>query len=175
MKYSNKEQQLINALHFGDFLNQEPVVTYRALALHCFSKNLQNCLADSVRRCYNAMTEGTPYRLTKEFDDLIEFPIGQTDYIDDKMVIVNGVSYTKTQPVPEDYNTIIIGGVKYQRVVEEPKPQTLFQHLNSFDMVCPEFVCNIVRGWLIDHTIIETEDAEKVTFTIHKEQLQTPK
>jgi len=28
---------------------------------------------------------------------------------------------------------------------------------------------------LIDHTVIETEDAEKVTFTILKEQLQTPK
>ena len=73
MKYSEKEQQLINALHFGDFLNQEPAVTYRALALHCFSKNLQNYLADNVRRCYNALQEGTPYRLTKEFDDLIEF------------------------------------------------------------------------------------------------------
>jgi len=74
MNYSQKEQKLINSLHFGDFLNQEPAVTYRALALHCFSKNLQNYLADSVRRCYNALQEGTPYRLTKEFDDLIEFP-----------------------------------------------------------------------------------------------------
>jgi hypothetical protein len=74
MTYSSKEQQLINALHFGDFLNQEPAVTYRALALYCFSKNLQNYLADNVRRCYNAMTEGAPYRLTQEFDDLIEFP-----------------------------------------------------------------------------------------------------
>jgi hypothetical protein len=71
MKYSNKEQQLINALHFGDFLNQEPAVTYRALALHCFSKGLQGYLAESVRKCYNALQEGTPYRLTKEFDNLI--------------------------------------------------------------------------------------------------------
>jgi hypothetical protein len=38
-----------------------------------------------------------------------------------------------------------------------------------------EGICNIVRGWLIDNTVIETEDEEKVTFTIHKEQLQTPK
>lgn len=80
-KYSDKEQQLINALGFGDFLNQEPATTYRTVALHCFSKNLRGPLADSVRKCYNAMTEGTPYRLTQEFDDLIEFPIGQTDYI----------------------------------------------------------------------------------------------
>jgi hypothetical protein len=80
MKYSNKEQQLINALHFGDFLNQEPATTYRTLALHCFSKGLQGSLADSVRRCYNAMTEGTPYRLTQEFDDLIEFPKEEPEY-----------------------------------------------------------------------------------------------
>jgi hypothetical protein len=79
MKYSDKEQQLINALHFGDFLNQEPLTTYRTLALHCFSKGLQGSLAESVRRCYNSLQEGTPYRLTQEFDDLIEFPIGQTE------------------------------------------------------------------------------------------------
>jgi hypothetical protein len=71
MKYSNKEQQLINALHFGDFLNQEPAVTYRALALHCFSKGLQGYLAESVRKCYNAMIYQTPHRLTEEFDNLI--------------------------------------------------------------------------------------------------------
>ena len=92
MKYSNKEQQLINALHFGDFLNQEPAVTYRALALHCFSKGLQGYLAESVRKCYNAMTEGTPYRLTKEFDNLItlsyedlELRIQQSGMNDDKL------------------------------------------------------------------------------------------
>lgn len=75
---------------------------------------------------------------------------------------------------------IEIGGVKYQRVKEQ-KPKTLFTELNrqltqsnigDDDMYD---VCDIVRGWLIDHTIIETEDEEKVTFTIHKEQLQTPK
>ena len=38
-----------------------------------------------------------------------------------------------------------------------------------------ENICNIVRGWLIDQTVIESEDAKKVTFTIHKEQLQRPK
>jgi hypothetical protein len=92
MKYSNKEQQLINALHFGDFLNQEPAVTYRALALHCFSKVLQGYLAESVRKCYNAMTEGAPYRLTKEFDNLItlsyedlELRIQQLGMNDDKL------------------------------------------------------------------------------------------
>jgi hypothetical protein len=83
--------------------------------------------------------------------------------------------YRKSQMTNQQLPDIIeIGGVKYQRV-EEPKPQTLFQHLNSFGIVGAEGICNIVRGWLIDNTVIETEDAEKVTFTIHKEQLQTPK
>jgi hypothetical protein len=84
-KYSEKEQRLLYALRFEDFLNQEPAVTYRTIALHCFSKNIQNYLADNVRRCYNALQEGTPYRLTEEFDDLIEFPNGRTtrEYMDD--------------------------------------------------------------------------------------------
>jgi hypothetical protein len=71
MKYSEKEQQLINALHFGDFLNQEPLETYRTLALYCFSQSLQGSLAESVRKCYNAMIYQTPHRLTEEFDNLI--------------------------------------------------------------------------------------------------------
>ena len=73
-KYSDKEQRLIYALRFEDFLDQEPAVTYRTLALHCFSQNLQNYLSDNVRRCYNALQRGEPYRLTEAFDDLIEFP-----------------------------------------------------------------------------------------------------
>jgi hypothetical protein len=88
MKYSNKEQQLINALGFGDFLNQEPLETYRTLALYCFSQGLQGYLAESVRKCYNAMIYQTPHRLTEEFDDLIEFPIGQTDYIEFKSTAI---------------------------------------------------------------------------------------
>jgi hypothetical protein len=88
MKYSDKEQQLINALGFGDFLNQEPLETYRTLALYCFSQGLQGYLAESVRKCYNAMIYQTPYRLTREFDDLIEFPIGQTYYIEFKSTAI---------------------------------------------------------------------------------------
>jgi hypothetical protein len=77
---------------------------------------------------------------------------------------------TNQQPL----DIIEIGGVKYQRI-EEPKPQTLLEYFNSFGIIGAEGICNIVRGWLIDNTVIETEDAERVTFTIHKEQLQTPK
>ncbi len=76
-----------------------------------------------------------------------------------------------------DENTVKIEGVEYKKV-EKPKPQTLYDALCEKDngfIVSKKTTCDIVRGWLIDHTVIETEDAEKVTFTIHKEQLQTPK
>jgi hypothetical protein len=111
-------------------------------------------------------------------------PKHHVDYLDERMVIVNGVSYTRIEPTPivihEDENTIVVGGVKYQKVEKEP-PKALFtelsrqltqSHIGDDDMYD---VCDIVRGWLIEHTVIETEDEEKVTFTIHKEQLQTPK
>jgi hypothetical protein len=111
-------------------------------------------------------------------------PKYNVEYLNEKMVIVNGVSYTKKEPTPiviqKDKNTIVVGGVKYQKV-EKESPKALFTELSrqltqsdigDYDMYD---VCDIVRGWLIDHTVIETEDEEKVTFTIHKEQLQTPK
>ena len=88
-------------------------------------------------------------------------------------------NYTKiTSTYPIDDDVVEINGVKYQRIVEKPKPQTLYRTLiqkTGFSRQGCENICNIVRCWLIDHAIIETEDAEKVTFTIHKEQLQTPK
>jgi hypothetical protein len=78
------------------------------------------------------------------------------EYLDDKMVIVNGIQYQR---------------------VEEQKPQTLYDAFceDTAFTLGKKTACDIVRGWLIDHTVIETEDAEKVTFTILKEQLQTPK
>jgi hypothetical protein len=75
-----------------------------------------------------------------------------------------------------DENTVKIEGIEYKKV-EKQKPQTLYNALCEKDgfIVSKKTTCDIVRGWLIDHTVIETEDAERVTFTILKEQLQTPK
>jgi hypothetical protein len=76
-----------------------------------------------------------------------------------------------------DENTVRIEGVKYQKV-GTPRPKTLYDALKEKHGDVPMGridVCNIVRAYLIDHTIIETEDEDTVTFTIHKEQLQTPK
>ena len=75
------------------------------------------------------------------------------EYLDDKTVIVNGVSYTKKEPTPiviqEDENTIVVAGVKYQRIVEEPKPQTLYNSISKLEKpMFPDDVINTVRKWL---------------------------
>ena len=72
-QYSQKEQELFTALGYKDLLTQEPVVLYRMVALNLFKENsyTKEFLVESVRRCLNAIDNGTPYRLTEEFDELI--------------------------------------------------------------------------------------------------------
>ena len=70
-QYSKKEQELFTALGYSDLLTQEPAVLYRMVALNLFKQNETGVLVESVRRCLNAIDNGTPYRLTPEFDELI--------------------------------------------------------------------------------------------------------
>jgi hypothetical protein len=78
----------------------------------------------------------------------------QVEYYDEQIVIVNGVSYTRTDRTPviihKDENTIVVGGVKYQKI-EEPKLQTLYDALcekgGMYSSVC-DTVCEIVKEWL---------------------------
>jgi hypothetical protein len=77
-------------------------------------------------------------------------------------------------PVVIDENTIVIDGVEYKRVIPPTLYDTLLKKHGNYPMGRKD-VCDIVRGWLIAHTVIENESAEMVTFTILKEQLQTPK
>lgn len=70
-QYSKKETLLFQQLGYEDLLTQEPAVLYRMVALNLFKQNETGVLVDSVRRCLNAIDNGTPYRLTEEFDDLI--------------------------------------------------------------------------------------------------------
>ena len=82
------------------------------------------------------------------------------EYLDDKTVIVNGVSYTKKEPTPiviqEDKNTIVVAGVKYQKI-EEPKPQTLLEIILDWwvqdwtgdsKTTCEQLVDTIESEWL---------------------------
>jgi len=77
-------------------------------------------------------------------------------------------------PVVIDENTIVIDGVEYKKVIPPTLHKTLLQKTEISPKVCWE-ICDVVRGWLTDHTVIESESAETVTFTIHKDQLQIPK
>ena len=70
-QYSEKELKLIEQLGYMDLPSVEPIVLYRTMAMDLFKENKTGVLVESVRRCLNAIDNGTPYRLTKEFDDLI--------------------------------------------------------------------------------------------------------
>lgn len=72
-QYSKKEILLFQQLGYEDLLTQEPVVLYRMVALNLFKENsyTKEFLVESVRRCLDAIDNGTPYRLTPEFDELI--------------------------------------------------------------------------------------------------------
>ena len=52
-----------------------------------------------------------------------------------------------------------------------PKTLSLYDFLlkKNGTMFSKNAICDIVKSWLIDHTVIESEDAEKLTFTICKE------
>lgn len=70
-QYSEKELKLIEQLGYMDLPSVQPIVLYRIMAMDLFKENKTGVLVDSVRRCLNAIDNGTPYRLTKEFDELI--------------------------------------------------------------------------------------------------------
>lgn len=82
-QYSEKELKLIKELGYMDLPSIEPIVLYRVMAMNLFKQNKTGVLVDSVRRCLNAIDEGTPYRLTKEFDDLIVLEVQSVSYWDD--------------------------------------------------------------------------------------------
>lgn len=70
-QYSQKELKLIEQLGYMDLPSVEPITLYRIMAMNLFKQNESGVLVDSVRRCLNAIDNGAPYRLTKEFDSLI--------------------------------------------------------------------------------------------------------
>lgn len=70
--YSNKEIELFNRLGCDWYSQAEPPVVYSTLCINVFLENRNDEDADSLRRCMKALqTDGPPFRLTKEFDDLI--------------------------------------------------------------------------------------------------------
>lgn len=72
-RYSAKEIELFKKLNFDMWDHVQPIVTYRMAVEHCFMEEISDERANSVRRCMLAMQEGYPFRLTKEFDELISY------------------------------------------------------------------------------------------------------
>jgi len=104
------------------------------------------------------MTKQTPcnYRTPPKY---------HVDYLDEQMVIVNGVSYTRTEPTPiviqEDENTIVVGGIKYQKI-EESNPQRLYETLCKIfygsNYVHSDEICDVVEKWLPAEVIEDGEE-----------------
>ena len=70
--YSEKEKKLIEHFGYSDLIHVVPSVLYEIIAMDCFMKNKQGREVDSVRKCLSAIKNCNPYRLTEEFENLIE-------------------------------------------------------------------------------------------------------
>lgn len=72
--YSEKEQKLFEELkldiYYGDI---PPATLYNMAAMNCFMENRQDKVSESVRRCVKAWHTCSCYRMTPEWDAMIEF------------------------------------------------------------------------------------------------------
>lgn len=74
--YSEKELKLFEFFGVSHLLKSSvslaPVV-YRAMVEKAFMDDIKGPEVESLRRCYNALMKCTVYRMTKDWDALIEF------------------------------------------------------------------------------------------------------
>ena len=74
-QYSEKELKLIKFFGFDDLAEKEifnPPELYKLMVEKAFCKNLTGKEVESLRRCYNALIKCKVYRMTKEWDNLID-------------------------------------------------------------------------------------------------------
>jgi hypothetical protein len=114
-------------------------------------------------------------------------PKHHVDYLDERMVIVNGVSYTREKPTPiviqKDENTIIVGGVKYQKMqtltIYEFLVQCEYGELNPpyFDFDKKIEIENYAENflnYLYEYCDVIEEDDNKLVVSISKKQMVMP-
>ena len=78
--YSEKEFAMIEfiSLHWALIIEKSndmgmvPPEVLNILSIECFINNLRGRAVDSLRRCMKACQVCNPYRMTKEYDDLIQ-------------------------------------------------------------------------------------------------------
>ena len=72
MTYSDAERKMFKALDLEYLLEHlEPPALYRAAIEQVFLNETTGAAVDSLRRCAKALTVSKPYRMTPEFDLLI--------------------------------------------------------------------------------------------------------
>mgnify|MGYP001335375211 CR=1 FL=1 len=73
--YSEAEIRMFKALGFNYllFCQYAPPLLYEIVMKCCFIANMEGDDVDALRRGCKALVDGNPYRLTKEFDSLLEF------------------------------------------------------------------------------------------------------
>lgn len=113
-------------------------------------------------------------------------PKYNVEYLDDKMVIVNGVSYTRTERTPiviqEDENTIVVAGVKYKKV---SPPLTIYEFLvqceyGELNPPCFDKKIEIENNaenflnYLYEYCGVIEEDDDKLVVSISKKQMVMP-
>ena len=71
--YSRKELALIKHYGFEDLIPSVPPVSlYRVIIEHAFIRGEENAFQYSLRRVARALQQCRPYRMTPEFDALID-------------------------------------------------------------------------------------------------------
>lgn len=75
-EYSKKEIELFEYFGIKDIYEDltAPQI-YRMMVEKAFGKNMQGEHVESLRRCFNALMSCSVLRMTREWDDLISFPI----------------------------------------------------------------------------------------------------
>ena len=75
-KYSEKEIQLITYFGYQDLIMHKDLTAptiYQMMINKAFMLNINDAAAESLRRCYTALTSGKIYRLTPQWDEMIRF------------------------------------------------------------------------------------------------------
>jgi hypothetical protein len=113
-------------------------------------------------------------------------PKHHVDYLDERMVIVNGVSYTKKEPTPiviqKDENTIVVGGVEYQKVQQA---LTIYEFLIQceYGELNPPYIDKKIEietnaenflNYLYEYCDVIEEDDDKLVVSISKQQMVMP-
>lgn len=79
--YSEKEIELLKYFGISEHLLGDCCISapalYRVAVEKAFCENMKGVEVESLRRCYNALQKCSIYRLTKEWDAMIEFKEGE--------------------------------------------------------------------------------------------------